>query len=312
MRDQRNVRENGGSVHTGDPRDIKKRLEFLGHSIFYLVLRLFGQAGAYGLLIPVIFTYILFGRKIHRQTRPYLERRFPEHTRQQRWVDTFRNVLSFGRILVDRGWLGCVRDASLSHKVVNREKLDAIIAAGKGAILLTAHVGNWQTAFSNLRFLKVPVHALMQYDPQAAARHYFDLGKKERSFAIINADGPFGGMIEATAALQRGEFVTIMGDRFIKGPSSTVLFLGKKVRLPNAAYTLAAHVGVPVVVFLAAKTGRKSFQLQVWDIFDPRFESRESHQDMLTECSRKFAEALEKYLKIFPYQWYNFFDFWTQ
>jgi predicted LPLAT superfamily acyltransferase len=312
MRDQRDVGKNGRSVQADSTWDIKKRLELLGHSIFYLVLRLFGQIGAYILLVPVIFSYVLCSRKIHRQTRPYLKRRFPEHTGLQQWIDTFRNVLFFGEVLVDRAWLGCVRNASLTNNVIGREKLDDIIASGKGAILLTAHVGNWQIALSNLRFLKVPVHALMQYDPQAAARHYFDLGIKKRSFSIINADGHFGGMIEAAAALQRGEFVTIMGDRLIKGPSSTVDFLGKKVRLPNAAYTLAAHAGVPVIIFLAAKTGRKCFQMKVWDILYPQFESRESHQKILDGCSQKFAETLEKYLKIFPYQWYNFFDFWTQ
>jgi predicted LPLAT superfamily acyltransferase len=93
-------------------RDIKKRLEFLGHSIFYLVLRLFGRAGASLLLVLVVLAYVLFSRKIHRQTRPYLEKRFPEHTGLQRWIDTFRNVLSFGGVLVDRAWLGCAREAS--------------------------------------------------------------------------------------------------------------------------------------------------------------------------------------------------------
>ena len=300
------------SQHTGRPSIIRKRLEFFGHSIFYLVLRLCGQTGAYGLLFPVILTYILFSRKIHRLTGHYLERRFPQHSRGQRWIDTCRNVLSFGRILVDRAWLGCVRNAFLADEVIGREKIDAIIAAGKGAILLTAHVGNWQTALANLHFLKVPVHALMQYDQQAAARHYFDLGERQRTFSIINADGPFGGMIEATAALQRGEFVTIMGDRLTRGPSSTVDFIGEKARFPNASYTLAAHVGVPVIIFLAAKTGRKCFQMKVWDILYPQFESRESHQKILGGCSQKFAEALEKYLKVFPYQWYNFFNFWAQ
>jgi predicted LPLAT superfamily acyltransferase len=103
-----------------------------------------------------------------------------------------------------------------------------------------------------------------------------------------------------------------MGDRLTRGPSSTVDFIGKMARFPNAAYTLAAHVGVPVIIFLAAKTGRKSFQMQVWDIVYPHFESRESHQKILDGCSQKFAEALEKYLKVFPYQWYNFFNFWIQ
>jgi len=106
--------------------------------------------------------------------------------------------------------------------------------------------------------------------------------------------------------------VTIMGDRLVKGSSVTVDFLGSPVRFPDAAYALASMVAVPVVVVLAAKTGRKTYQLRVWDVFNPEFEDRSKRNDMLAKHAKKFAGILERYLKKYPYQWYNFFDIWQQ
>ncbi|TFG38270.1 MAG: lipid A biosynthesis acyltransferase [Desulfobacterales bacterium] len=290
----------------------KDRLEALGHWFFYVAMRLFGHTGGYVLLVPVIFCYVLCSRKIHHITRPYLSRRFPGHGFFRLWLDTYKNLLSFGQVLVDRGWLGMNSDASLQGDFVGYDKLFHAIKQGRGVVLLTAHIGNWQTALAHLENLPVKVHALMQYDQQAVAKHYFDLQGKTRSFEIINADEPFGGMIDAAAALQRGEAVTIMGDRYVKGSCSTVDFLKSPVRIPDAAYMLAACANAPVVVLLAAKTREKNYQIRVWDPFYPHHENRDQRPAMLKECSEQFALILEKHLKQYPFQWYNFFDFWKQ
>lgn len=184
---------------------LKKRLEALGHGIFYLTMRCLGQPGAYILLVPVVAVYVLCSRDIHRRTAPYLGRRFPDHGPVRRWYDTLRNLLAFGQVLVDRGWMG-MRSGALQGEVNGYERLLALIAEGKGAVLLTAHMGNWQTALAQLDRLPVRVHALMRYDQAAVAKHYFDLGNQKPPFEIINIDGPFGGMIEAAAALQRGRW----------------------------------------------------------------------------------------------------------
>lgn len=291
---------------------MKMKLERLGHLFFYIVLKFCGLRCAYLFLYPVIFSYVLFSKKIHRTTSAYLQRRFPEHDGVELFFDTFHNLYSFGQVLIDRAWLGLKKQAKVSGTINGRDKLIDTIGAGKGAVLVTAHVGNWQTAMASLDFLPVKVHALMQYDQRAAAKHFFDLGNRKRPFGIIDIEGPFGGLVDATAALQRGEVVTIMADRHIKGTTQTVDFLGKEVRLPDAAYTLAACVGTPVIIFLAAKTGEKKFELRVWDILQPQFTDRETRQEMLHDCCKRFAQSLEEYLKKYPYQWYNFFDIWNQ
>lgn len=296
----------------GEKRGIGARLEALGHAIFYGMLLVAGQSGAYLLLWPVITTYVLCSRKIHRLTSPYLSRRFPEHGRLARWRDTHRIMLNFGRVLVDRAWLGLRPGAALDGRLEGQEELLALVGEGRGVVLLTAHLGNWQTAMAHITGLQVPTNSLMHYSEEAVAKHYFDLGKKAMPFKIINSAGFMGGMVEATAALQRGEVVTIMGDRYAGGPAAEVEFLGSKVRLPAAAYSLAAATSSPVAVLLAAKTGRRRYSLKLWAVFRPEPSDRENRRRDMTQWAQRFADAMEGYLRQYPYQWYNFFDFWSQ
>jgi predicted LPLAT superfamily acyltransferase len=118
-------------------------------------------------------------------------------------------------------------------------------------------VGNWQTCLVRLKALDVEEHALMEFDQERVSKHFIEL-RGEKPFNIIDVHGFLGGMIEATAALQKGDLVLMMADRLHQGRSASVDFLGSRANLPIAAYHLAATAGSPVVVLFAAKTGRKN------------------------------------------------------
>ena len=291
-------------------QQIKKKLEWLGHCFFYTVLLVGGQRVAYFFLYPVIFTYVLCSRKIHKSTAPYFRRCFPSHNWLALRLDVFKNILSFGKVLVDRGWMGFNRKAELAGTFNDSEKLHEVIQEGKGVVILLAHVGNWQTCLVRLKALNVEVHALMEFDQERVSKHFFEL-RGEKPFNIIDVHGFLGGMIEATTALQKGDIVLMMADRLHQGRHETVDFLGSEVRLPVAAYHLAATAGSPVVVLLANKTGRKSYSLAIWDMFYPG-QNGLGKKEELAHCAQKFSCALEKYVEQYPYQWYNFFDIWAQ
>ncbi len=289
-----------------------KKLEALGHGFFYGVILLGGLQGGYFLLAPVVFCYVACSRKIHQLTRPYVAKRFPDCGPLKRWWKTFFIVQSFGKVLVDRGWLGCKKNASFQGEFADGAKLKRLVGQGKGVVLLTAHVGNWQAALAHLTEFEVPVNSLMRYQEEAVAKHFFDHRGKAAPFKIIRSDGFLGGMVESTAALQRGEVVTIMGDRYAGGPFVKVDFLGKEMRFPAASYSLAAATGAPVAVLLAAKLDKRRYTLKLWDVFQPTMGERHNRQKDLARSAKRFAIALENYVQEYPGQWYNFFDFWEQ
>ncbi|PID74350.1 MAG: lipid A biosynthesis acyltransferase [Desulfobacterales bacterium] len=297
-------------------KNILEKLEALGHGFFYLTLKLFGLRGGYILLGLVILVYTLCSFRIRRAIRPYLLLRFPGIGRWRRLCHTFLNLYSFGKVLVERAWLGRTgknaHSSAIRGRFLENERLFQEIEKGKGLVLLTAHVGNWQYAFVNLQRLPTKVNVLMRYDENAVAKHYFDHQGNEKPFEIIDVQGGFGGMVDALAALHRGEVVTIMGDRFTKGSGRKIPFLGKMAQFPDSAYLLAASAGAPVAVVFAAQVGNNEYQLKIWDLFYPQFASRNNRDTMLEDCTRRFGRALETYLAFYPHQWYNFYDFWDQ
>ncbi len=289
---------------------IKKRLHALGHWIFYVTMSLFGHTGAYLLLWPVVGSYVICSRKIHNITQTYLRKRFPN--KKVYWFDTFKLVHSFSQVLVDRAWLGLNPKAQFNGRLEGLETLKKLINQRKGLIILTAHVGIWQVAFSHLPDLRVPVNVLMHYEEENAAKHYFDLRNQPCPFHIIRNDGFMGGLVEASIALSKGEIVTIMADRYVQGPYAKVKFLGYNTRVPIGAYVLAAITSTPVVVILTAKTGKKDYLVKIWDVFYPKCKNRNQKEQEVQKYAQKFVNALEEYLKVYPYQWYNFYDFWSQ
>jgi len=292
-------------------RQLLERLEWLGHQIFYVVIIIGGQSGAYLLLLPVTFVYVLFSRKIHKQTSFYLQKKFPTLGLGQAWLATFKIVQSFGQILIDRAWLGIKKDAVLQGKEEGIDQLEKILEKKEGLILLTAHVGNWQTAISHICQLPAQINSLMHYEEEAVAKHYFDLKGQGCPFKIINTEGFMGGMVEATSALQRGEVVTIMGDRLEGGQHVEVEFLGSIIRLPISAYVLAACTGASIGIVFAAKTGKKSYSLRVWNVLKIDSKERSNRMSEIKKSAQIFAKSLEDYLMEYPYQWYNFYDYWN-
>ncbi|MCA8945783.1 MAG: lipid A biosynthesis acyltransferase, partial [Planctomycetes bacterium] len=58
----------------------------------------------------------------------------------------YRHFLSFGRVLVDRGYafLGMMGEVKFERD--GHEVIEEVLAGGKGVILMSAHLGNWELA----------------------------------------------------------------------------------------------------------------------------------------------------------------------
>jgi KDO2-lipid IV(A) lauroyltransferase len=75
-----------------------------------------------------------------------LRHAFPEWSEDRRLATARRVYAHFGGVLLDILWMeGRPRDEILaSVEIVGRENVDAAMAAGRGVILCTAHIGNWE------------------------------------------------------------------------------------------------------------------------------------------------------------------------
>ncbi len=281
------------------------------HRFFYRLIRLGGRRAAYAMLAVVVLYYAVFRPDQRRKSEFYLRRRFSGARGLRLWLHSYRMSLALGKSLIDRAVVGILGPSSTRVTLTGGDELLSLLAEGKGMILITAHVGSWQTAMAALDFLNQPVSLLMQREEGDIDRHYFEHGGRACPFRIIDPRGDLGGALEMLQVLKSGQILSVMGDRMFGSDRNAVAvdFLGAPVEFPFSAYKLASATGAPIGVLLSAKIGTDSYELHLARVIRVPAGLRRG-SGAFVPYVRQFAETLEEYTQQHPYQFFNFYDMW--
>jgi predicted LPLAT superfamily acyltransferase len=288
----------------------RKRGNRLGFWFFRTAVRIFGLRGTYGLLYFVSLYYLAFDRAAVAASMAYVRRRFSDHGVFRKLFDVYLLFVNQGESLIDRYYVAAGgRDIGL--EIVGYEKIDKLLTQGqKGLILLTAHVGNWQVAMTSLSKLDRDVYLMMRPEDNAAVKDALNIYSEKESVRIIYTDGAMGGVIEALKAINRGDIVSIMGDRSYGYGSVEASLLGGNVRFPYGAFSLASAAQCPVAVLLSAKVGATKHITDFSHVINPPSGKQGNKEAEIHACVQEFARVLEEYAVRYPYQWFVFRDMW--
>jgi predicted LPLAT superfamily acyltransferase len=287
----------------------RQRGNRLGFWFFRQAVRLFGLGGAYVLLYGVGLHYLIFDRPIVAASLAYVKRRFPAHGPLRRLVDVYLLFVSQGKCLIDRFAMASGYEGITLNLVGMDGLRDLMADPGKGFILLTAHVGNWQVAMTALRGFGRPVNLMMRREDNQAVKQALSLYEGDDQVRFIFTDDPLDGVIEAMKAIDRGELVSVMGDRAYDFSAIETNFLGDNVRFPYGAFSIASAARCPVVVLLSAKTGARTYLVDVSHVIAAPAGGRKK-MDGIINATREFAGVLEEYVTTYPFQWFVFRDIW--
>ena len=283
----------------------------IGILIFYWTFKLLGPRFAYALLYPVCFYYVLVNWKNGRASRDYLRRRYPGLSGLRLWWKNYRHFLSFGRVLVDRGYAFLGMLGKVKFERDGAEVLRKAINDGKGLILISAHLGNWELAGYGLgEFGDVKVNAVMFKGESEKVEKQLRKASGEPPFRIIASNDSLQASIECKDALQRGEIVAIHGDRLMGSGGVKVPFLGAEAKFPIGPYVLAASTGAPVVFTFANRLGTRHYALRARGPYYFAFKDRKQRDADLKSWVKMYAAELEELLEKYPLQWHNFYPFW--
>ena len=291
--------------------EAKQRGNALGFRFFKVGLRGFGLRGAYGLLYFVCPYYLLFDRAAVRATLAYVRRRFPGHGWFRQRLDVGRLFINQGVTLIDRYYLMYGGPGMRSH-LVGMEKVAELLASGKGFILLTAHLGNWQVVMTAVRKFNRKVYLVMRPEDNPAVAESLKISDSSGNVSIISPEGALGGVVEIMEAIKQGGIVSIMGDRSYSFSAVDVTFLGDPARFSCGAFHVAALAQCPVVSLLSAKTGTYDYEIQVAAVFQPQYQTTTNKKDQLRGWVQQFAAVMEDYVARYPYQCFLFHDIWGQ
>lgn len=185
----------------------------------------------------------------------------------------------------------------------NREVLDNALAKGKGLILITAHLGNfeWIAHLFAYHGYKMNAIAKRQSNPyvnafienirtRSGTKVIYTKEATKKGLEVLKKNEILGFVADQDAR-QRGVFVEFMGQ-----PSSTAV--------GPAVFHLRSAAPICMIIVIRRDYGR--FDVYFEDVLDGLPEPQKVTDQRIREITRLHTSKLEKWVRQYPGQW-----FWT-
>jgi predicted LPLAT superfamily acyltransferase len=267
-----------------------------------------GRPAARLLLYPICVYFWAFSAKARAASRKYLRKAL---RREPRVLDMLRHYHAFASTILDRVFLFNDRYAAFDVRVHGREIVDYMIARGQGCFLLGAHMGSFEIVRSLGRETGGPRVSMVMYEDNARKLNSV-LNAINPNLALqVIALGRVDSMLKVDAALARGEFVGMLGDRTIEGEGTVACdFLGERATLPTGPFRIAMMLKRPVVLMFGLYRGGNRYDIYFERLADLSQTERSQRDAVLKQTLEQYVERIEHYCRLAPYNWFNFYDFW--
>jgi KDO2-lipid IV(A) lauroyltransferase len=189
-----------------------------------------------------------------------------------------------------------------------REKLLAAKAQGRGAIVVTGHLGSWSLGPFVLEKAGIGAPVMAMAEEPNEKLQEFEQRFRSRWRIIYTTGSPFSSL-ELASVLRRGELVAMHLDRHTGGSYVKLPFFGKEAAFPLGPATLARATRAPIVPVFMVREGAKGFRARAEDPIEVAH-TRDRERD-LHEATARIVAVYESYVRRYPMQWYNFHDFWA-
>jgi len=188
------------------------------------------------------------------------------------------------------------------HKVYGENHIHAALAQGRGVILLSAHIGNWEFGGTMMRRSGYSLAVVALPHNTSATNALVNRLRKDTGIKTIEVDGsPFAG-IEILRHLRGNGIVAMVGDKDFFGSGRPTRFFGHPVAFPIGPVTLALKSGAALIpaFVLRGRDGR------YFGMTEPAvtLQSEGDREALMAVNLAKIARIFEKYIRRYPDQWY--------
>ena len=278
-----------------------------GYSIFVWTLKKHGVYPAYFLLRFVALYYFLFSIRSSKAIFYYFHKRMGYSTLSSVFK-IYSNYFLFGQSLIDKVVIMSGIPNTFTFNFDGEENLRKLVKMGKGGILLSAHIGNWEAAGHLLKRLGTRINVVMYDGEQQQIKEYLDTVTGERNVNIILIRDHISHIYEISEAFNKNELICMHADRFLEGNRTVPFnFLGEEAMFPLGPFLLAAQFKVPVSFVFSMKETSSHYHFFASEIKEYDQVSKSiSIQKIITD----FVRVMEEKVKSYPLQWYNYYKFW--
>ena len=259
----------------------------------------------YAVMAIVVPFYMLFSHKGYLAAYRFFRQRLG-YGPLKSFFCVYGNHFCFGKIIIDK----YAAFAGKKFRLINAEPdlFAELMHREGGFIQLSSHVGSFEMTGYLLTSTK-PVNGLAYGGETEVMMDYRSRIMESHNVKLIRMDGSMSAIFEMNAALNRGEVISITGDRLL-GSSKGIIcdFFGQKAQFPAGPFILAAQKEVPLLAMFNMRERGGVYRVHEFNLYaDPSLPARKR----AAVLAQEFAEKLEETVRKYPLQWFNYYDFWA-
>lgn len=225
--------------------------------------------------------------------------------------DSFRN---YAKTLVDFLRFPHLSFSELDDAIATKngmEHLESALSGGKGVVVVSGHIGNWDHAGALLGHYGFPLNAVADRFEPKRMDDLINGSREKHGLKIISLEA--GSLKQIFTALKRNEIVLLLFDRPQPEEGVPVQFFGETAYLPAGPAAIAIKTGAALVVGWALRDpGDRTFS--------GTFEQPIDYKPLLTgdkeadirRVTQEIVNHFEAIIREHPDQWYMFREMWPR
>ncbi|MDA8361698.1 MAG: hypothetical protein M0Z44_06865 [Gammaproteobacteria bacterium] len=227
----------------------------------------------------------------------------------------FHHYLTFAHTILDRVYLLARRADAPPLRVQGFEAIQKWLDRGQGCVLLGAHLGSFEAArAAGLRHEGLKMQIIMEERVSRKLNRVLEVLDPDARNTAVGLGGP-SALLHVRDTIAAGGLIGIMGDRIAPAERSyTAEFLGRSCLFPLAPLRLAASLRAPVFFFTAlyrhSIDGAPCYEV----VFHPLAVAAPegpARRQWLQDLGARYVGCLQRYCRMAPDNWFNFYDFWS-
>ena len=188
--------------------------------------------------------------------------------------------------------------------------LKEALQRGKGIILLTAHLGNWELGGVFFSHSKIPINIITAKDEIRAIADIRETIRGYHNVKTMTVGGNSFSFIDIINALKRNEVVAMLIDRYDRENGVLIDFFGEPAYFPPGPVLLARGTGAAVIPAFTVMGPDGNYKAVTDSMIDMEF-SDDKKTDVRVNLN-KIVKVFERYISEYASQWYNFSSIWRK
>lgn len=275
--------------------------------------------------------YYIFAKNVRQSARAF-QKHLRKYTngKSPKRVSAYKAIQYFSLCIVERiaGWVGKTKSSDLIFNDDDIQDFWNNLSAGRGCVLVGSHMGNIDLLRSLSSYTEaglkkdIPVTAVMEMDTSKIFTDTLEEINPKFNLNIVDPrDINPGTIAELDDRVQNGGIVVITGDRIPANNPGRCLsfpFLGQDATFPYGTFLVCSLLRAPIYFVFnfrqnlsVARAKNIVYMKKAKTEFEDG-ETRQEREELIRSITKEFVGQLENYCVQYPYQWYNFFDFWAQ